>query len=142
LRSAALASALIVALAGAACGGDTQTPTSATPTAPTPPTTRLFTGVLPVQGSAFFSFTAQRAGTASAMLASLTTNGRPIASRVGLGIGIPSGTDCATQTSADVTPALTAQVNYAAQPGTYCVRVYDIGALPAEAAFGVRIIYP
>ena len=132
-----------MALAVSACGKNTQTPTSASST-PSAPTTRLFAGTLAVSGSAFFSFTASQAGTASAMLASVTAsgNGRALALPVGLGIGIPAGTDCSLITSTTATPALVPQLTYLPAAGTYCVRVYDTGTLTGAVAFAVRIIYP
>lgn len=140
----ALAPLLLTALAVSACGNNTQTPTSATSTTSGAPTTRLFTGTVPVAGSAFFSFTSSQAGPASAMLASLTatSTGRTLAVPMGLGIGIPAGTDCALFLDKPAIPALVPQLTYLPAAGTYCIRVYDTGALPGEAAFAVRITYP
>ena len=142
MRIAALAF-LLLALCGAACGNNTQTPTSADTTTSVP-TTRLFTGTLPAKGFAFFSFTASQPGTASAMLASVTTagTGRTLAVPLGLGLGIPSGIDCAQFLSKVVTPALVPQLTYLPQAGTYCIRVYDTGALTDDVTFAVRISYP
>ena len=142
MKTAAFAPLLLMALAVSACGKDAATPTSATTTSV--PSTRLFAGTLAVNGSAFFSFTASQSGTASATLASVTAGatGRTLSVPLGLGIGIPEGFDCSLLSSTTATPALVPQLTYLPAAATYCVRVYDTGALTSDVAFAVRITYP
>jgi hypothetical protein len=128
---------LAVALAGAAaCGDDAQV------TAPSPSgTTETFSGTLAVQGSSFYSFSVSTSGTVSISLASLTANGVSQASTsvVRLGLGVPVGTGCSINTSADTTTGLTAQLTSAVNPDVYCVNISDIGNLTVPLNFTIRI---
>ena len=129
---------IIVAAAGAACGGNS-------PTAPSTPTssgsTQNFTGSLPLQGSSFYSFTVTTAETVSVSLASLTAGGSSSAatSVVRLGLGVPLGTDCSVNNSVDTAAGLTTQLTASVNPDIYCVRISDIGNLPGPMNFTIRI---
>lgn len=123
--------------------GQTETPTSPT-TVATGPRTIVFSGTLGVGGSRFYSFTTSQAGTASLMLASITrTSGGPaLPATVGLGLGVPSGTDCAITASVATGAALTAQIAESVLPGIYCARIADVGGLSEPVAFAIRIVFP
>lgn len=124
----------------AACGEP-----SATPTSPSEVTvnTQLFSGVLPVSGSKFYSYSVTEGGTVSAMLASLSAGlGAAPASRVELGIGIPAGTGCRLLMSAVVSPALVPQLQLSQSQGIYCVSIADTGNLSSPMTFAIRIIHP
>jgi hypothetical protein len=127
---------LVVALAGAACGGSSPT---APPT--TSGSTEHFTGLLPVQGSSFYSFTVTAAETVTISLASLTAGsvGAASPSVVRLGLGVPLGTDCSVNNSVDTAAGLTSQLTASINPDTYCVRISDIGNLTAPMNFTILI---
>lgn len=132
-----------IALCSVAGCGEADTPTSPTADANAPQIV-LFTGRLPVGGSRFYSFTVSEAGTASLMLASLArdANGPALPASVALGLGVPRGIDCATTSSVTTGAALTVQISVDLQPGIYCARIADIGALTEPVAFAVRIAFP
>jgi hypothetical protein len=136
-------SAVVLALACAACGGaDTTTPT--TPTVTTGPSTELFEAKLSPGGFAFYSFTVTSTGSTNVMLASVTTSTSPGASSavaLGLAIGTPLGEDCVITTAVIASAGLTSQLVSSLTPGTYCTRVYDIGNLRSTVNFAVRILH-
>jgi hypothetical protein len=134
-----LASAALM-LAGVACSGELETPTSATSTAV--PTTILFSGTLQPRASRFYSYTMATAGSVSALLASVERNGIPSTSALEIGIGSPAGTGCAVTVSANTPAALVPQLRNAAAAGTYCVRVTDTDGLSAPMTFTIRVIHP
>jgi len=129
---------IVVAAAGAACGGNS-------PTAPSTPTssgsTENFTGSLPLQGSSFYSFTVATAETVSISLASLTAGGTGPATTfvVRLGLGVPLGTDCSVNNSVDTAAGLTTQLTASVNPDIYCVKISDIGNLAGPMNFTIRI---
>ncbi len=127
-------------LGAASCGVDLPL----TPGPPAGPTeiALVFSGTLPVGESSFFSFLNTRPQVLSVTLASttLTPGGPAVPTPASLGIGIPSGTECALrEPPVTVTPRLTAQLAVPLDPGTYCVRIADAGSFPAPMAFAVRI---
>lgn len=135
---------LVLACLGAGCG-QAETPTSPTTTVEaTPPRTVLFSGSLAVRGSRFYSFSVSQAGIASLMLASITRDGSgpALPAMLGLGVGVPSGTDCATTASVVTGAALTAQLTESLLPGVYCARIADVGGLTEPVAFVIRITVP
>ena len=133
----------------AACSHNSTTEPSLTSTSSTtttvaaPTVTESFTGTLPVGGFRFYSFNIAANGTVNVTLKSITGTGVPSTVQVGLGIGQPSGADCAT------TVTVTAGSQFAAPqqtgvfgPGVFCVRVFDVGNLFAPAAFSITIAHP
>jgi hypothetical protein len=131
---------LVVGLLTAACGND-NTPT--TPTT-TQPSTEMFSGTLPVQGSSFYSFTVSATGQVSITLASLvpTAPGPAVNTVMGVGIGMPAETDCSVTNSVTTAPGLVAQLVSSVSAGTYCARIYDLGGLTTPVNFTVRIVHP
>jgi hypothetical protein len=124
-------------LAAVGCD-DASTATSPTTTSPV---TDTFAGQLAVGGSAARSFTAASSGTASL---TLTQVGPPAGVTVGFGIGIPQsdGSGCYL-TESVVTGAATApQIIATVEAGTYCLRLFDTGALTSQVAFSVTIVRP
>jgi hypothetical protein len=135
--------AIVFALAMAACGGD-STPTPASTT--TGPTTELFEGQLTSRGaSQFFSFTVSTAGDVNLTLASVTTAATPGTSLnlpLGLGLGMPVGTDCNLTQQTTTGPGLVPQVTGSnVSAATYCVKVFDVGNLTVPVNFAVRITH-
>jgi hypothetical protein len=135
-------SALLVAfgLVTAACGSDNSSTTAPTATGPS---TEIFGGTLPVNGSSFFSFTVGTTGSVSITLASLTatTPGPALSNVMGLGVGQPLGTDCNVTNSVPAAPALTPQLVNSLTPAIYCTRIYDLGNLTAPVNFTIRIVH-
>src|SRR5512135_918401 len=108
MNTATTAVICLLGLLAAACGNNNPT----TPSTPAGPTTEVFTGTLAPQGESFYSFTVATAGQVSITLASLvpTAPGPAISTVMGLGVGTPSGTECAVTNSVTTAPGLTAQL--------------------------------
>jgi hypothetical protein len=141
VRMFCLAGACAIALS--ACGGSSDSSTT-TPTVTVGPQSQLFEGQLDVGGSAFYSFTVQATGDANFMLASVATSNAPGTSSavaLGLAVGTPLGTDCTVTKAVVATAALQSPLVANLAPGIYCVRVYDVGALPARVNFAIRIVH-
>ncbi|MEP7119210.1 MAG: hypothetical protein ABI880_16600 [Acidobacteriota bacterium] len=139
-----LALALVLAAAVTGCGKDATTPTSAsTPTGAALTATRLFSGTLAARDTQFYSFTVAQQSGVFVTLASVTAtdNRAATTTSVGIGLGVPRGTECAMSTRAVVTSALTPQVREIVAPGVHCVAIYDPGTLPAAVNYAVRIGY-
>jgi hypothetical protein len=86
-----------------------------------------------------------RGGVVTLNLASLTTGSsvRTVSpAAVGLGLGIPAGTDCAVSESLEASAGLSAQMTHERTAGTYCVRVHDLGQLSVPVNFAIRIVHP
>jgi hypothetical protein len=134
---------LTTVLAGASGCGNDDTPTAPTDSGPTT-TTEVWAGTLEVRGAGFFSFSVQSTGATGITFGSLvdTRSGRPLETSVGLALGVPRREECELTTSITASPALTAQISTALNPGIYCVHISDVGNLRAAAAFGVRIVHP
>ena len=138
----------VMLFCGACSHNSTTEPSSTTTTTTTtavaaPTVTESFTGSLPVGGFKFYTFNIAANGTVNVTLNSVTGAGVPSTVQVGLGIGQPSGIDCAA------TVTVTAGANFAKPqqtgtfgPGTFCVRVFDVGNLFGPAAFSVTIAHP
>ena len=133
---------LVLGVLVVGCNNDNNSPVA--PTTPSAITTELFSGNLAVRGSSFYSFTTLQKSAVRLTLASLTapTSHPALTTVVGLGIGVPSGIDCAMTSSVNTSAGLTAQVANEMNPGTYCARIFDVGSLTAPADFAIRIEYP
>lgn len=106
---------------------------------------RVLHGTLAIQGTSFFTFAVNTAGTVNVTLNSLTTGTTtPVtAIAVGLGLGVPSadGTSCVVSVST-ITPAgLTTQLTTQAAKGTNCVQISDVGNLVVPLTFVVRVAH-
>jgi len=139
----------LVALGVSACADKSSTPTSPTTTTTTttttvasPTTTELFSGRVNVGGTAFYAFSVVENGTVNVNLADVGGSNVPSTVWLGLGIGTPSGEDCATSTTTNTAAGTATQLTGTYAPGVYCVRVWDIGNLVAVAAFNVTIAHP
>ena len=140
---------LCVLIFGGACSHNSTTEpsltstTSATTTVAAPTVTESFTGTLPVGGFKFYTFNIAASGTVNVTLNSVTGAGIPATVQLGLGIGQPSGIDCATTVSVTVgSNGAAPQQTGTFGPGTFCVRVYDVGNLFGPAAFSITIAHP
>lgn len=133
---------LAALVATVACGDDNS------PTAPSEPAARsneTFAGRLEIGGSQFYSFQGNSSGTTEVTLASLRQPGvatAPVSVVVGLGLGTPSGTDCALSTALTTGPGLVHQLTATTIVQIYCVKVADIGNLRSPVDYTVRVVHP
>lgn len=138
---------LVVTLAFSACDdkstatSPSSTTTTTTPVA-SPTTTELFAGRVNVNSSTFYSFSVVENGTVNVNLADVGGANVPSTVWLGLGIGTPTGEDCATTATINTASGTATQLTGTYAPGVYCVRVWDIGNLVAVAAFNVTIAHP
>jgi hypothetical protein len=132
-----VAGCVVAALAGTACD-DATTPTSPSTTSPV---TETFSGQLSVGGTASRSFTSAASGTATL---TLTQIGPPADVTVGFGIGIPQSNSagCYLTQSVQAGASSTPQFSVSVEAGSYCVRLFDTGALTSQVAFSVTIVRP
>jgi hypothetical protein len=131
----------VLLVAVGACGDDTPTNPSDTPTATI--VQELFAGALTTGQTDFYSFSVTFNGTVSVLLATTTNDaGVPLARQMQMGLGIPSGTGCAVTTMVPVTAALASQITMTLAPGVYCVNVIDSGGTSGSVNFNIRITHP
>lgn len=135
-----LALGLAVSVTG--CGKD-ATPTSATAPDTVNAATRLFAGTLTAGDAQFYSFTLPQDSGIFVTLASVTgTDSRDAtATPLGVGLGVPRGTECVMTTRVVAAAALTPQIREVTPQGVRCVAVFDPGRLTAPVRFAVRIGY-
>jgi hypothetical protein len=135
----------VLLLACSACGGSSNPSAASTlPTVTVGPQTVLFEGTLDPGGFAFYSYTVQQTGNTSVMLASVSTSTAPNATStvaLGMAFGTPLGTDCSFTNPLTASAALTSPMVTSQAPGTYCVRVFDVGNLRSTINFAVRIVH-
>lgn len=120
------------AIAATGCG-DSPTPTAATPPAAT---TFTFASTFTTQGSASRSFEQLATGSVSVTLRSVSPD-----IRIGVGLGIPraDGTGCNLAHAVEVTAGSAPQITTTADPGVWCVRVWDVGLVPEHATFALDV---
>lgn len=119
-----------------------MTACSGTPTSPTDTDNpRLFeftTNLLP-GGAASRTFQTATDGTITITLKSTAPSGVV----VGLGIGIPrANSSCALTASVETVAGAEAQISMSAEKGTYCAKVYDIGAVAESMLFTIGLSHP
>lgn len=136
MRHLTVAALVAVLVTVAACGND-DSPTGPSPI--TSPVTESFTSFLSFRGASSRNFVVSRSGTIRVTLTSVGPPSVPI----GVGLGVPGGTipcalSVALTTEADATPHISAP----ADPGNYCVQVYDVGNVVDSIAFSVTIEHP
>jgi hypothetical protein len=137
-RTAFSVIAVAVLAAAAGCTSSTTSPTTASPAT----TTQTFTGTLAQSGSATNAFTVSATGTVTISLTSVS----PLTTMsLGVGIGTWDGTTCGSSMSSNTDArvgktALTGTAN----AGSYCVRVYDSGNIPADwsVSYTVEVVHP
>ena len=130
-----------------ACSGDSPTsPSTTTTTTTTVPDTAVvteeFSGTIGVGESTFYSFVVGANGTVSVTLTSIGGAGVPSTVWMGLGLGTPSGEDCATSSSINGPAGSSPQLTGAYVPSIYCVKLSDLGNLYAPAQFSITIAHP
>jgi hypothetical protein len=130
---------LAFALTMAACSSSDPASTVTSPSATT--TTETFTGtVQPNFGVDFHAFTVAQAGSVNV---TLTAAGPPATIFMGVGIGTPSATTCATISGdSTIAPAsTTAQLTGTLAAGSYCVQVYDVGNEASPVTYSVTVAH-
>ena len=129
---------LVALLAAAtACGGSSQSTTSPSTTTNSP-TSETFSSVLGVRGVTSHTFVAKVAGTISITLTAVGPPSVPI----GLGIGVTGGAPCLLNTKLTTVAGGSPQISVTADPGRYCVEVYDVGNLVDPISFSLTIQHP
>ena len=137
LRPVLLAAATALIPLVAACGSSNDSPTSPTPTQ----VTETFTGTVNQNSASTITFNATAAGPVSATIMSL----EPVATvQVGFALGTWDGSACQVVI---VNPRATTGSQVAANAstqGTYCVHLYDIGQITADAplAYSLNVTHP
>jgi hypothetical protein len=131
---------LLLVLACAGCG---LLQNALSPSSPSSPSsnTETFSGAVPQQGSVVAgTFSVSQTGPVSVTLVALSPT--PTAA-MGLGIGTPNGTSGCTLTTStsNAIAGLAAQLSVTANPGNFCVSVYDVGNLTSAAAYSVTVTH-
>jgi hypothetical protein len=121
---------------GVGCTTYFETPTSATPIPPDP---SKFESQLVKGGFASRSLTLTTAGMIEITLTSVLP-----AVRVGLGVGVPNadGGACNLSRSLETIAGDSPQVTTAADAGTYCVKIFDVGHVEESASFSITVTHP
>lgn len=99
----------------------------------------VFQSSLSVHGTSSKSFTVGLAGTLSVSLDGVTP-----ASSIGLGVGLfrTDGGGCALSRSIVSTAGVTATMSMPVDPGSYCIKVFDVGTLTDPVAFSIGFSHP
>jgi len=138
-RALGTASLLVASVTLAACGGGTDTPTSAATPAPEIKT-ETFTGTVSPSGAPYHSFTVVAQGAITATLVSVSPQ---TTITMGFGVGTVSGGACALISGAY---SESAKSGYALSgtiaAGSYCVVLYDIGNLSAANDYVITVSHP
>jgi len=148
MRATTAALLTVLVLCGACSHNSTTEPSSTSTTTTTttvaaPTVSEAFNGTLPVGGFKFYTFNIAANGTVNVTLNKVSGAGVPASVQLGLGIGQPSGTDCATTVTATAGSTFAApQATGTFGPGLFCVRVFDVGNLFAPATFAITIAHP
>jgi len=121
-----------LALAAAGCSNDSS-PTAATPTVTTAFT---FATSFTTQGSAARSFETFATG-AIALTLSSTSPDLPLG--IGVGIPRPDGAGCNLTRAAEVRVGGAPQIVVTAEPGVWCVKVYDPGVVTERVTFALEV---
>ena len=136
-------SLLVATVMCGACGKDSTT--SPSTTTEVQRGTEVFGGTLGVGDSQFYSFTVSQDATTEVTLLSLRAVGSltsTLTTVVGLGLGTPSGTECALRSAVTSAPGLTKQITVTTNVSTYCVKIADVGNLTNAVDYTVRILHP
>ena len=125
---------LLIALVATACGdGNTSTTPSPTPTA----TGESWSSVLAPGGQSTRSFTVNASGTIAVTLTNADTT-------LGVGVGVPrvTGGGCRLGVLVNTGGGSVPQISTQADPGQYCVQVFDLGTLTDPIPFTLTIDHP
>jgi hypothetical protein len=134
LRTTLVLTLLLTAGFAAGCGDDD------TPTAPTDPPVEITetpspSGTLTINGAATHTFVVQRAGQASAQIASLSPDSAAV---ISLALGTWNGQFCQIILANDAATTNSTVIG-TASAGNFCVRVSDVGRLTAPTEYVLTI---
>jgi hypothetical protein len=129
---------LALALSAAACEDDSQPPTVPTPN---PPVTETFSGTVNQNGASTHDFAVAGSGSVTATLKTIGADNTLV---VGFSLGNWNGTACSIVLAKDDSTGGTVLSGTMTASGNLCVRVYDVGNVPANApaAYSVEIVHP
>lgn len=128
---------LALALLAPGCGNDSPAPTS--PTTPTGPVTETHNTQVWPAGFSSRTFSMSTAGTISVTLTTTT----PAGVTLGLLVGVPRAAGgCAPTVAVAATASGTPQIVLAADSGTYCTLVYDLGTLTEPVSYTLTVEHP
>ena len=121
----------------AACGDNTPPPTL--PSAGPPPViTETFAGDLNRNGAITFPFLAGASGDIRATLVSIPED----VSAIGLSLGTWNGSACQVIIASDSAVQGAVVIGQTSVASNLCLRVYDVGKIPALASFQVTVAHP
>lgn len=126
----------------AGCGSNSNASTLTTPTATATLATDTFTGSIDQNGTAVYPFTVTNSG--YSLLAGYTSISPASIAALGLGIGTwdASTSTCSLNVSqTDTGRTGSTALSGTANSGTYCLRIYDAGNIPAglTASYTVQV---
>ena len=127
---------VLLLVAAAACGDDEP----AAPTQPTPlaDVTEEFTGTLTVNGGRTHPFTTAGSGNITVTVAELTPNSE---AEIGVSLGTWNQATCQIVIARDRATTTAVVIGTAGSAGSYCVRVYDAGALSATTDYKLTVVH-
>ena len=130
-------------VSAAGCDSSSSTPTTPTGTTTTS-VTQVMSGTIATGVTPFHSFTVPSAAPLHIMLGSLTSpTEAPLGATVTLVYGVTAadGVTCQPLTKVSATAALKAQVNVLASAAEYCVALENLGSVPPDSIYAIRVIY-
>jgi hypothetical protein len=137
-RLLTIALALVSAMC-VACNPFDLSPSDSTNPSTNGPTLETFSGSLSQGGSLTFTYTVTAAGAVGVTLTAVTP---ATTSALGLGMGTSSGGTCTVTSSTSAAIAgSAAQLSATENPGTYCVKVSDLGNLATTSSVTVTVAH-
>jgi len=141
---------LSTALSSAACTRDESSASTASSiTSPSlnpadPTTIETFSGTLRPNASVFYSFTVATYGTVNVTLEDVTgvQLSEDVPFEFEIGWGVPRGTGCSPNAVLVVAPGDGPHSSTVLDAGIWCVRLRELGNLPAPARFRMTIAHP
>lgn len=124
---------LVLACATSACSGD-STLTAPSSTAPA----FTFASSFEVNGSASRTFEQLATGAVTVTLSAVSPD-----LRLGIGIGIPraEGSGCNLARAVEVSAGASPHITTTAEPGLWCVRVWDVGTVTERVSFTLDVTH-
>jgi hypothetical protein len=101
--------------------------------------TEVFAGELNRNGAATHPFLAGASGTVTATLDTLAPEDT---AAIGLSMGTWNGSACQIVIANDNAAQGALVIGAASTAGNLCVRVYDVGKIPALASYQVTVVHP
>ena len=121
-----------------ACGDSTPALTAPSP-GPPPTVTEVFAGGLNRNGAVTHPFLAGSSGNVVATLDSVAPEE---VTAIGLLLGTWNGSSCQTVIANDNAAQGASVIGAASVASNLCVRVYDVGKIPALATYQVTVVHP